>query len=110
MLADYLSEDLQLFVDTFVVSFLAWDVIVFFHKNSGTSITAEQLAANLGRREDDVKRECGLLTEKAFLTDRRGAYMISTEEAMRQRAADFYQALCDREKRLRILTAVLQKR
>lgn len=110
MLADYLSEDLQLFVDTFVVSFLAWDIIVFFHKNSGASITGEQLAANLGRREDDVKRESDLLVDKGFLIDRRGAYSTSGDEAMRQMTAEFYQALCDREKRLRILTAVLQKR
>lgn len=110
MLTDYLNEDLRLFVDDFVVSFLAWDIIVFFHKNSGVSITAEQLAANLGRREDDVKRESDVLADKGFLTDRRGAYATSGDEAMRQRAAEFYSALCDREKRLRILTAVLQKR
>jgi len=110
MLADYLSEDLQVFVDTFVVSFLAWDIIVFFHKNPGVAINVEQLAANLGRRQDEVKRESEVLAAKRFLYNRSGIYTASDDRAMGQNAADFYQALCDREKRLRILTAVLQKR
>ena len=107
---DYLDLELKSFINQYVTSFLAWDLLVFFHKNPGVADVADQLAIKLGRLTDDIERAAGELAEKAVLKQEHGIFMYEPDDKVRSRVGEFVSALDDRETRLLILTEVLQRR
>ena len=107
---DYLDADLKNFVNRYITSFLAWDLVVFFHKNPGTADGAGELAIKLGRRAEDIERAASELADKAILKNDNLIYGYAPSEEARVMVAKFVQAINDREQRLLILTNVLQKR
>ena len=107
---DYLDADLKNFVNRYITSFLAWDLVVFFHKNPGTADGAGALAVKLGRRAEEIERAASELADKAILKNSSLIYAYDPPEATRAQVDKFVQAINDRETRLLILTKVLQMR
>ncbi len=107
---DYLDADLRDFVNRYITSFLAWDLVVFFCKNPGTVDDAGQLAAKLGRRAEDIAQAAAELAEKDILKSNNMVFRYSPAEETRVQVEKFVQALNNREQRLLILTKVLQRR
>ena len=107
---DYLDADLKNFINRYVTSFLAWDLIVFFHKHPGVGESAGDLAMRLGRLAEDIQPAAEELAEKAVLTYEDTIFRYGPAEETRALVEQFNQALENREKRLLILTEVLQRR
>lgn len=107
---EYLDPELRDFIDQYVTSFLAWDILVFFHKNPGTADNTNDLSMKLGRRAEDIERAARDLAAKSVLRADNSLYRYIADDNLRDLIGKFTGALEDREKRLLILTAVLQKR
>ncbi|MDP1808829.1 MAG: hypothetical protein Q8L35_04750 [Actinomycetota bacterium] len=107
---DYLDADLRNFINQYVTSFLAWDIIVFFHKNPSAIGAANELAGRLGRRAEDIEQAAQELVGKAVLTCDDTIFMYTPSDDTRLLVDRFVQAINIREKRLLILTEVLKRR
>jgi hypothetical protein len=107
---DYLDADLRNFINQYVTSFLAWDLIVFFHKNPGANGPADELAGQLGRRAEDIEQAARELVGKAVLACDDSIFMYAPSNDTRLLVDRFVQAINTREKRLLILTEVLKRR
>lgn len=107
---DYLDADLKNFINRYVTSFLAWDIIVFFCKNPGAAGAAGELAVRLGRRSEDIEQAAGGLVEKAVLFSDNAVFTYRPDDDTRALIDKFVRAIDSREKRLLILTEVLQRR
>ena len=109
-MVDYLDADLKKFIDKYVTSFLAWDLLIFFHTHPWTANGADELALKLGRRAEDIDQAAAELAEKSVLVCEGALFSYSPAEETQVLIERFVHALDDREKRLLILTEVLQKR
>ena len=107
---DYLDVDLRNFINQYVTSFLAWDLIVFFHKNPSADGAADELAGRLGRRPEDIEQAAQELVGKAVLTCDDAVFTYAPSDGTRLLVDRFVQAINTREKRLLILTEVLKRR
>lgn len=108
-----LSPEIKNFVERFVDSFVSWDLIVFFHLNSGTIDTCKGLSSRLGRKESEVKNSLEELCEKGLLRKRVGGgkevYFYSPPPHLKDVVDKFVKNLEDRSFRLRILSYLLKK-
>jgi hypothetical protein len=75
------------FVECHVRSLLAWDILVFFHRNPDAVLDCAGLASRLGRRAEEVK---------------------PTPE-LRAQVGDFVDACQDRGRRLALIALVLHR-
>jgi hypothetical protein len=95
-----------------VDSFVKWDLVTFFSFNPDATGTAEDLAARLGRRTEDIEDALTNLTAKKLLkTDGEGAettFEFAPSEELRGQVKCFCDALEDRDKRLEILAKLLR--
>jgi len=107
---DYLDADLKNFINRYVTSFLAWDIIVFFHKHPGSVGAAGDLAVRLGRQSEEIEKAAWELVEKAVLISDDTVFTYRPGDDTRALIDKFVQAIDSREKRLLILTEVLQRR
>ncbi len=105
-----LNGDIKNFINQHVTSFLVWDLLVFFHRNPTVVDDADGLAKELGRSVDDIELAAGELMRKAVLGREETSYKYTACDEMKASVATFVEALNDREKRLWILSEVLQRR
>ncbi len=109
---DYLSPEMESFVEKYVDSFLAWDLIVFFHQNPQAIDSSYNLSLRLGRKERDVKEALKKLVEKGVLKEKgeeNPLYIYSPLDEVREKVDQFVQSLSSRTFRLQVLSLVLKK-
>ncbi len=99
------------FVDEYIDSFLSWDIIMYYHRNTSAIETPDSLASRLGRNRRDVEAEIRKLVRKGVLTPADGGTFrhAPAPELARQIEA-FNEALSVSSSRMIILSQVLGKR
>ena len=55
------------FVERYVGTLLAWDILVFFHRNPDVELNHEELASSLGRRAEELAPEVDVLCRGQIL-------------------------------------------
>ena len=103
-----LGPDVIRFVDDYVRSLLAWDILVYFHRNPGSALDTPDLAVRLGRRIEEVQPELDALCGGQILACENGVvqYMPTPEQAAH--VDEFVRACQDRSRRLALIALVLQ--
>lgn len=94
------------FVGDCVNNLLAWDVIVFLHRNMDRGFTIKQVAEVLGRPPSEVASVVSCLRSRAMLT---GGSPFTATALFHDNASIFTAALEDKQERLRILSRVLAR-
>lgn len=97
------------FVESHVRSLLAWDILVFFHRNPEAVLDVEGLASRLGRHPEDIEPEVDALCNGQILQRAGGLIRYRPTPMMRARVADFVEACQDRGRRLALIALVLHR-
>jgi hypothetical protein len=97
------------FVESHVRSLLAWDILVFFHRNPDTVLDASGLASRLGRRVEEVQPEVDALCEGHILQCADGLIRYKPAPDTRAQVGDFVDACQDRGRRLALIALVLHR-
>lgn len=112
-MVDTLSDEIKKFIERFIDSFVSWDLIVFFHTNSGTIDTCKGLSSRLGRKENEVKNSLEELYKKGLLGKKVGSgkevYFYSPSPHLKDVVDEFVKSLEDRSFRLKVLSYLLKK-
>lgn len=102
------------FLNKYIVSFIAWDIIVFFARNPGAFDTSEGIARRLGRKDEEVQKELKYLSKISFLTSRKTdegeVYFLASNTENRKFLDDFLLKMDNRIFRLKLLSRLLKKR
>jgi hypothetical protein len=96
------------FVDRHVRSLLAWDIVVFFHRNPTAVLDVSGLAARLGRRVEEVEPEIDDLCDGRILNCAGGLIRYDPTPELRDQVQQFVEACQDRGRRLALIAQVLQ--
>ncbi|MEJ5186101.1 MAG: hypothetical protein WHT46_03360 [Candidatus Geothermincolales bacterium] len=104
------------FVEEYLDSFIAWDLILFFHENPYAVGTPSSLALSIGRLGSDIEPHLERLVEKGVLSreEKTGdaeeaIYSYRPTPEFEKMVMEFKRALRDRASRLIIVSKVLQK-
>lgn len=102
-----LGPSVTQFVESHVRSLLAWDILVFFHRNPDTALDAVALADRLGRRAEEVAPEIDSLCRGDILDCREGLVRYQPTAELREQVTQFVEACQDRGRRLALIALVL---
>ncbi len=97
------------FVECHVRSLLAWDILVFFHRNPDASLDCAGLASRLGRRVEEVEPEIDALCEGRILQRSGGLIRYKPSNEVRAQVGEFVDACQDRGRRLALIALVLHR-
>ncbi len=97
------------FVERHVSTLLAWDILVFFHRNPDAVLDAEGLASRLGRHVEEVEPEIDALCDGRILQCAGGLIRYKPTPDLRLQVGDFVEACQDRDRRLALIALVLQR-
>jgi hypothetical protein len=97
------------FVERHVKSLLAWDILVFFHRNPEAVLDVEGLASRLGRRPEEIEAEIGSLCEGGILQCAGGLVRYAPSPQLSAQTAEFVDACQDRGRRLALIALVLHR-
>ncbi len=109
---DYLLPEMEKFIEKYIDSFLAWDLIVFFHQNSEIKDSSHNLSLRLGRKEKDVREALVKLRDKRLLKEKGRKdplYTYSPPDEVKEKIDEFVKSLSSRTFRLQVLSLVLRK-
>lgn len=95
------------FVEKNVRSLLAWDILVFFHRNPEAVLDVAGLASRLGRRPEEVGPEVDQLCANGILQRAGGLVRYRPTPESREAVAGFVEACQDRGRRLALIALVL---
>lgn len=113
MAREILGESVCAFIDKYVDSFLAWDVIVLFSHNPGLRDGAEEIAKFLGRKPEDLEEALEGLVKKGLIesacSEKSEVYFYNPSHQLARQVAEFVKVLGSREKRLAVLAKLLKK-
>ena len=104
-----LGPSVTQFVERHVTSLLAWDILVFFHRNPDAVLDNAGLAARLGRRAEEVAPEVDSLCESQILQCAGGLIRYRPEGEVKQQVGEFVEACQDRGRRLALIALVLHR-
>lgn len=107
-----IEESIKKFVTDYIDSFTSWDVLVFFNNNPQLRMDVNELAANIGRSTEDVQKSVEILSKKNILFKNEvpdNEYFYQPQNALREKIDQFIDALSHREKRMAILSIILEK-
>jgi hypothetical protein len=104
-----LGPSVTQFVERHVRSLLAWDILVFFHRNPDSVLDCAGLASRLGRRVEEVEPEVDSLCEGRILQRAGGLVRYKPTEELRAQVAEFVEACQDRGRRLALIALVLHR-
>ena len=95
------------FVERHVRTLLAWDIVVFFHRNPDAVLDAPGLATRLGRRTDEVEPEIEGLCDGRILQRAGGLIRYKPSKDLDSQIGEFVEACQDRSRRLALIALVL---
>ncbi len=95
------------FVERHVRTLLAWDILVYFHRNPDSQLDAHTLAARLGRRAEEVEPEVMLMCGEGILACTDGLIRYAPTEDRAERVTEFVESCQDRDRRLALIALVL---
>ena len=102
-------ETLVGFVDAYVPSFEAWDVLMYFAAHPDGPVGPDDLARNIGRRPGDLAAAALQLAEQGVLEPGPdGTWYLSEGSEFRHGLRVFTEAIGDQRRRLLVLTHLLQ--
>jgi hypothetical protein len=96
-------------VDNHVGSLLAWDILVFFHRNPDAALDHPSLASRLGRPVDEVRAEVQALCASGILTSADGRVRYEPTPEVAEQVDRFVEACQDRSRRLALIALVLHR-
>lgn len=102
-----LGPSVTQFVESHVRSLLAWDILVFFHRNPDTALDSATLADRLGRRVEEVEPEVDCLCRGHILNCVDGVVRYEPTPDLREQVTMFVEACQDRGRRLALIALVL---
>jgi len=97
------------FVERHVSSLLAWDILVFFHRNPDAVLDTAGLATRLGRRIEEIEPEVDALCDGRILQCAGGLIRYKPTGDLREHVAEFVEACQDRGRRLALIALVLHR-
>lgn len=97
------------FVERHVSSLLAWDILVFFHRNPDAVLDVAGLSSRLGRRIDEVRPEIEALCDGRVLHCAGGLVRYRPADDVREQVSEFVEACQDRGRRLALIALVLHR-
>lgn len=97
------------FVERHVSTLLAWDILVFFHRNPDAVLDMDGLASRLGRRVEEIAPELDVLCEGRILQSAGGLIRYKPTPELRTQVAEFVEACQDRGRRLALIALVLHR-
>lgn len=97
------------FVERHVSTLLAWDILVFFHRNPEAVLDDEGLASRLGRNVLETSPEVATLCESHILQRAGGLIRYKPTTDLRAQVTEFVEACQDRGRRLALIALVLQR-
>lgn len=102
------------FLNKYIVSFIAWDIVTFFARNPGAFDTPEGIARRLGRKIEEVQKELKYLSKVSFLTSKKiddgEVYSLESTPENQKFLEEFLVKIDDRIFRLNLLSRLLKKR
>jgi hypothetical protein len=105
------DPDVDAFVDANIVSFAAWDLVIYLNRNPDTCEPLSGFAAVLARQEADLMPAVSRLAETGVLviSEESGItrYRLTDDIAVRGMAARFLEMASRREHRLEFVRRVL---
>jgi hypothetical protein len=104
-----LGPSVTQFVERHVRSLLAWDILVFFHRNPDAVLDPAGLASRLGRRVEEVEPEIECLCSARILQSAGGLIRYRPATEMRDQVGAFVDACQDRGRRLALIALVLHR-
>jgi len=104
-----LGPSVTQFVERHVRSLLAWDIIVFFHRNPDAVLDSAGLASRLGRRVEEVQPEIEFLCVAHILQLAGGLIRYRPTAETRDQVSAFVDACQDRGRRLALIALVLHR-
>lgn len=105
------DAEVDAFVAANLISFAAWDAVIYFNRNPEVRVSARVLATSLGRSEADLVPallrlvENGVCVESADDGDE--TYALSRDERVRRTVSRFVSATARRDRRLEFVRRVL---
>ena len=110
-MVDELSETLRTFIDSYVDSLLAWDVILYLYNEPAKITNVEGLADHFGRSSSEVSQVLARLNKRGLVKNAgsldRSDFKLS--ESFAAEVEPFIAALNQRQLRLTILAEVLRR-
>ena len=97
------------FVERHVRSLLAWDILVFFHRNPEAVLDEPGLASRLGRRVEEGEPEIDALCDGRILQRAGGLIRYKPSSELGAQVAEFVDACQDRGRRLALIALVLHR-
>jgi uncharacterized protein (DUF2342 family) len=105
------DPDVDAFVDANIVSFAAWDLVIYLNRNPETCEPLSALAAVLARQEPDLMPAVHRLVGSGVLVESSAAdvmrYSLTEDPAVRAVSARFLALAARRENRLEFVRRVL---
>lgn len=108
-----LDPDLLSFLNTYVDTFIKWELLLFFHQNPGAFDTAEGIARYLGRERGDVQIALEVLKAQGLLDEvvvgSMLVYVLKPNTELREKVQKFVEATNDREFRRKVVYHLIRK-
>ncbi|HET6352051.1 MAG TPA: hypothetical protein VFG89_07985 [Coriobacteriia bacterium] len=104
-----LGPSVTRFVDRYVNSLLAWDIIVFFERNPDARLENHELAASLGRHPEQTAPEVAHLCDGGILHCQGSEVAFGPDSEQAEAIQGFVNACEDHSKRLALIAMVLHR-
>jgi hypothetical protein len=101
------DPDVDAFVDGNILSFAAWDLVIFLNRNPETCEPLPRLAALLARQESDMLPAIHRLAETGVLVEDRDGAQLRYDPDVRRVVSRFITMAARREHRLEFVRRVL---
>jgi len=109
-----IDTDILEFVEKYVDTFAAWDLLRYFHENPASDHTVSEIALEIGRKESSIAeplerlKEMGLVTSE-IVTGEETSYKYAAPPEFCWSMERFLEATRDRTNRLAVVSIVLRK-
>lgn len=103
------KEPLVSFIDAYVDSFEAWDILAYLAVHPEAHLSLQAMALDLGRRPEDLTAAAGKLEKRGILVaDGEEGWSLSPDPTLRAALTAFSEAISDHKQRLFVLTRLLE--